>query len=644
MTRPIALFKSSILAAAALAAPGLASAQQAAGADEIVVVANRAPDPQSKIGVSVSVLDAGAIQASQATVLSDLLEQVPGVSVSRSGGEGQPTSIFIRGADSDQTLVLIDGIPLTDPGQTAGGLDLSNLLAGDIDHVEVLRGAQSTLWGSQAMGGVINIVTAEPTQTLGGSASAEGGSRGTQYYRAGVGGTAGPLSLRLAGGYYATDGISAFDRALGGRERDGFDNSAFSGRLGYAFTPDIQLDLRGYVTHSDANFDGFPPPNFIFGDDAEFGNTDQYIGYGGLNVGLFGGLLKNRIAVQYTDIDRRLYDPSLGSNDETFYSYGAVARFEYQGTLRIADGYRAVFGAQHERSSISTGAPAYFSAPLKAHADIDSGYAQIGGEVVTGLNLTAGARYDDRSAFGGHATGQASAAWSLNDGNTVLRASFGQGFKAPSLYQLYSAYGSQTLKLPSLRPETDNSWDLGVEQHFWSRRAMLSATYFGRDTRDLIAFDGQLRGAPNGGYTNIGRASAEGVEVQASARLTSALSLSANYTYTDAEDLANHKALPRRPRNTANLAATYVWPTRLTTALAVRYAGPSHDEAFDASFNIIPVVLKPYTVVDLRASYPITNRFEVYGRVENLFDEHYETAYQYGSLGRGGFLGLRAAF
>ncbi|QUD87458.1 TonB-dependent receptor plug domain-containing protein [Phenylobacterium montanum] len=643
------LRKSLLLAGAALvAAPGLALAQQTQPNDEIVVVANRAPDPQSKVGVSVTVLDAGAIQASQATVVTDLLQQVPGISVERNGGEGQVTSIFIRGADSDQTLVVVDGVPLTDPGTPSSGLDFSNLLTGDISRIEALRGAQSTLWGSQAMGGVVNIVTAEPGQGVSGEASAEGGSRGTQYYRAAVGGTEGPISLRLAGGYYATDGISAFDKAFGGHELDGFRNSAFSGRLGYAITPDVQLDLRGYATHSHVAFDGYDTPTFTFGDDAEFGISDQYVGYAGLNFGLFAGALKNRLAVQYTDIDRRLYDPGLGVNDETFYSYGAAERVEYQGVWSIAQGYRAIFGAQYERTSITTNTPAYDfgpTPPLKAHAELASGYAQIEGEVIPGLNLTAGVRQDQHSTFGGHTTGQASAAWSLNGGNTILRASFGQGFKAPSLYQLYSAYGSQTLHLASLRPETDNSWDLGVEQHFRNRRAMLSVTYFGRDTRDLIQFLGQLPGAPFGGYANVGHAGAEGVEVQAQAQLTPALSLTANYTYTDAEDLTDHTALLRRPRNRANLTASYDWPDKLTMALAVRYAGDSHDAFFDTNtFSTVPKVLKPYAVVDLRASYPLTSRFELYGRIENLFDRHYETAYQYGSLGRGGFVGVRATF
>jgi vitamin B12 transporter len=652
MTRPQASTRS-LFAGAGVAAiltlPSLASAQDASPAaaspDEIVVVANRAPDPLSKIGVSVSVINDQTIKASQAVTLSDLLEQSPGLSVVRNGGEGQTTSVLIRGADSDQTLVLIDGVQINDPGAPSGGYDFGDVLTGDISRVEILRGAQSTLWGSQAIGGVVNIVTAEPSQALEGSLNAEGGSRGTQYYRAGVGGTLDRLSFRLAGGYYSTDGVSAFGKAFGGKELDGYDNSAFSGRLGYAFTPDVQLDLRGYVTHSHVDFDGFDNPNGVFGDDNEYGTTDQYIGYAGLNFSLLDGRLKNRVAAQYTDINRRLYDPgpyypadfffAPPPSPETFYSYGHNVRLEYQGTFQIADGYRAVFGAQHERSSITSDTPAFDfgpTPPLKGHADLDSGYAQIEGEVVKNLNLTAGVRYDDHSTFGGHTTAQTAAAWSLNGGATLLRASFAQGFKAPALYQLFSPYGTTNLK-----PEEANSWDAGIEQHFWDRRVVVSATYFGRDTSNLIAFV-DTDSPPFGAYHNVAKASAEGVELQGQIRPIQALTLAANYTYTDAEDLTAHKQLPRRSRNAANVSASFVWPVHLTTAITVRYAGSSYNDAA----NTQP--LKAYTLVDLRASYPLTQRFEVYGRIENLFDRRYETAFQYGSLGRGAFIGVRAKF
>jgi vitamin B12 transporter len=628
---------------ALLAMPKVTLAQTTPVA-EVAVVANRTPQPLNKVGDSVTVLDSATVQESQVTQVADLLDQTPGVNVVRNGGEGQQTSVFIRGADADQTLVLVDGVQLNDPSLPAGGFDFANLLTGDISRIEILRGAQSTLWGSQAIGGVVDIITAEPTMMLQGNLDVEGGSRSTQDYRAGVGGTFDRLSFRVAGGYHTTAGISAFDKSFGGRETDGFRNTAFSGRLNYQISPDAQLDLRGYYTKAWNAFDGYDTPTGSFGDDAEYGKTIQYIGYAGLNFGLFEDRLKNRLAVQYTNTDRRLYDPGAGAITETFYGYGANTRFEYQGTFDISEGYRAVFGAQQERSTINSGAPAYGSPALIAHANTDSGYLQVQGEVIHGLTLTGGVRYDDHSTFGGHATGQASAVWALDSANTLLRASFGQGFKAPALYQMFSPYGSETLKLGSLRPEVANSWDIGIERHFWDGHAMVSATYFGRDTRDLIVFK-PINVAPFGVYANVGRATSEGLELQGSIRLSPALSLTANYTYTDSKDLTDKHPLLRRPRNIGNASATYLWPFKLTTSVAVRFAGLAADQTFDTTlFTEVPVTLKAYAVVDLRASYPLTDHFELYGRIENLFDQHYETAYQYGTLGRGGFVGLRARF
>lgn len=632
---------------ALLTPPCAAVAQQApTPVGELVIVANRTPQPRAKVGNSVTVLDAAEIAASQATQVADLINRTPGVSMARNGGEGQPTSIFIRGAESTQTLVLIDGVVLNDPSQPAGGFDFGNLLTGDISRIEILRGAQSTLWGSQAIGGVVDVITREPASGLEGDVDVQGGSRSTGDFRAGVGGTVDRLSFRLAGGYYTTGGIDAFDSTLGGKVPDPFHDAGFSGRIGYLIAPDVRLDLRGYYTVGRVRFDGYDTSTGAFGDDLEYGVTRQYVGYAGLDIGAPDARFRNRLDVQYTDTDRRSYDPGLADYEpsiETFYGFGANTRFEYQGAFAIAPAYKLVFGAQHEHSTLTTDTPAYdiTPSPLDASADIDSGYAQLQGDVAKGLSVTGGLRYDSHSTFGGHVTGQASAAWSPDGGTTVLRASFGQGFKAPALYQLYSAYGNQ-----SLRPETANSWDVGVERHLLSGRITLSATYFGRDTRDLIDF---IDLCPNpseafGCYANVTHATAEGVELGVRADITERLNVSANYTYTDAQNVTDHSPLLLRPKNTANAQVSYVWPAKLTTTVAVRYVGPNPDEGFDADFNTVPVVLHPYTVVDLRASYPISKSLEVYGRIENLFDDHYETAYPYGSLGRGAFAGVRARF
>jgi vitamin B12 transporter len=628
-------------------APDVAGPAAANAPSDVVVVANRSAEPLDTVGQSATVLTLPQIRADQEPVVSDILARTPGVAVVRNGGPGGFTSLFIRGAESDQTAVLIDGVKLNDPSSPGGGFNFADLLVGDITRLEVLRGPQSTLYGSQAIGGVVNIVTADPTRPLQGDAQIEGGSYSTGYAKAGVGGTDGPWTWRLAANAYSTGGISAFDKALGGKENDGYRNQGLAGRLGYAFTPDASLDLRGLYIQSHVKLDGFSTPTFSFGDDAETGVTRESIGYAGLNFGLMDDQLKNRLAVQYTLVQRDQYDPTQFP-PKTFDGRGTNARAEYQGTYAIAPGWQGVFGAESERESITTSSPAFDfppgKPPIKADDTTNSGYGQLRIEAAPGLNLTGGVRYDDHSTFGGHATGQASLAWTLNGGATVVRASWGQGFKAPTVFQLVSDFGNT-----ALRPERANGWDLGVEQKAWGNRLDLRATYFGRDSTDLIDFVSCFSTTqPNcangrfGFYDNVHKARAQGVELAAALRPTPGVELSANYTHLDDRNRtpgANFgKDLARRPRDAANAQASYRWPFRLTTAVAVRYAGTSFDDA--GNFTR----LKAYSVVDLRASYPLAPGLELYGRVENLFDKVYETTFQFGSPGRAGYLGLRASF
>lgn len=624
--------------------------------DEIVVVANRAPEPLSKVGNSVTVLNDDAIKESQQTTVASLLAQTPGVTFARAGGVGQPTSVFIRGAESGQTVVVIDGVQLNDPSTTGGGFDFENLLTGGISRIEILRGAQSTLYGSQAIGGVINIVTGEPNGPFGGSVTAEGGSHDTGYVTANVGGKGDALLWRLSGNWYGSSGIPTFDARLGGKRLSASQIGGGSGQMRYDFSPDLQLDVRGYYSQARADFDGFDTPNatppFSFGDDNEYGKTNQLLGYAGLTLKSPDRTFTNRVALQYTNSETRNFDPNAPANEfspstETFYGIGRNQREEYQGTWEITPRYQLVFGAQHERSTIQTDSPAFdYSGPMPLDnaASIDSGYAQLQGEVIPGLTLTAGGRYDRHDVYGGHGTGQVAGAWAVNDGRTLLRASFGQGFKAPSLYQLYSNYGDKTLQ-----PEQANSWDTGVEQHAWDGRLVLSATYFNLDSRDLITFldcttpRPLCATEPFGNYANVARAAAHGVELQAAANPNDALALTANYTLTDTQDRSLGSStygneLARRPKNTANFLATYRWPSRLSTAVGARYGGRSFDDAANA------IALGGYVLLDLKVSYAIGSRLEVYGRIDNATDKHYESAYQYGTYGRVGFAGVRATF
>ncbi|WP_395443492.1 TonB-dependent receptor plug domain-containing protein [Caulobacter sp. UC70_42] len=643
---------STALATILVAGPAMADEQKAPEADvagavgangvaELVVTATRTVQPIEKVGASVTVLTQAAIEASQAISVTELLAQTPGVSFTRNGGPGATTGLNIRGAETQHTVVLIDGVKLNDPSSTQGGFNSGNLLVGDIARIEVLRGAQSTLWGSQAIGGVVNIVTADPTVPFTSSIEAEGGARKTGYLRAGVGGASDKITWRLAGGYYTTDGFSSYKV---GKEKDGYQNTGLSGRVRVALTENVSAEVRSVYSKGKNDFDAFN------GDSPEFGRTEELVVYTGLNFALLDGRWNNRLGYAYTDTDRENLNPARPAAPLTFDAAGKNKRFEYQGVFAISDIWTATFGAETEKARMRTRSPTVAKPnPVfsTGRVGVDSLYGQLQVEPVKGLTLTGGLRYEDHDTYGSHTLGQVAAAWALNEGDTVLRASFGQGFRAPGLYELYSEYGNLTLA-----PEEFDSWDAGVEQRFFGGKARASATWFHREADNEIRFFSCASGSttalcnPNGAfrfgyYDNVQKTKAQGLELIGEVKPTTALTITGNYTYTDAESASGAskgKQLTRRPKNMGNLSATYRWPVGLSTTVAVRYVGKTYNN--DANTQVV----KDYTLVDLRAAYPISETLEVFGRVENAFDKDYQTILNYGAPGRGAFVGLRARF
>ncbi len=614
-------------------------AQAADAGDDVIITANRAARPASTIGQSVTVLDADTIRTRQAVVVSDLLRQTPGVTVVRNGGVGTATSVNIRGADSDQTVALIDGIKLNDPSSPGGGFNFGGLLIGNISRIEVLRGAQSVLWGSQAIGGVVNLITRQPTEQLSVNARAEGGWHDTGQAFANVSGKVGPVAASIGGGYYTTDGISTF---APGPERDGYRNYAANGSLGIDLASNVSVDLRGFYSNGRTDIDGFPAPRFVFGDTREYGESEQWTGYAGLNAALFDGRFRNRIGYAHTDSDRRNIDPD-GTPTETFRGIGRNDRLEYQGTVDVTSAVFATFGAEREVSRFSTSS---FGGPVtRGRARIFSGYGQLAVTPIAGLTATAGVRHDDHNVFGGATTFSGSGVYSPNGGATAFRASYSEGFKAPTLYQLQSEYGNL-----ALNPERSKGWDAGVTQKALGGAVEASATYFKRNSADLITFvscapplTGICTGKPNGTYDNIARTRAQGVEATLLLRPVEALTFAASYTWIDAENRSTGttnfgRDLPRRPDNSVTVNADYRWPFGLTTGATITAVGDSFDNASNARR------LDGYVVTDIRASFPLGQHVEVYGRVENLFDERYQTTFQYGQPGRGAFGGIRLTY
>lgn len=650
------LFVSTAFSLLAAAAPVAAHAEAAAelpAVDELVVVAGRTPESANRVGQQVTVITAETLAEMQTPLLTEILATTPGVSFSRNGGAGGTTNVYIRGAEPGQTVVLIDGVKLNDPSTTDAGFNFGHMLIGDIDRVEILRGPQSVLWGSQAIGGVINLQTTAPQAPFEASVVAEGGSNNWAYGRAAIGGKSERLAWRASAGYLTTTGVSAFDEAKGGREDDGYRNVGASAKADVTVTDQLSLDLRTVFSRGRNEMDGLAGPTFSFTDTREYGTTQDLVAYAGARLNLLDGRFRNRAGFAYTNTIRKNYNPDQALTDVTFRASGRNQRFEYQGAYDITSAWTGVFGAETEKSKMRTASPSEFDpnpSPIHSDARLNSVYAQLRGDVISNLTLSGGVRHDDHDDFGGHTVGQASAAWRVNEGKTVLRASWGQAFKAPSLYQLGSEYGNTALD-----PESSHSWDAGVEHRLMDGRMVVSAAYFERKTKNQIDFftcpavtaDPLCvggNGVPRFGYyANTARTRAKGVEVSAEADLTDALSLAVNYTWVDARNDAKgsrnyDRRLPRRPAREGNVEMSYDWPNALQTSVAVHYVGDRYDDAANRN------VLKGYVLWDVRASYPVNEQIEVYGRVENLFDESYETIRNYGQLGRAAYAGVRAKF
>ncbi|MEM8917445.1 MAG: TonB-dependent receptor [Pseudomonadota bacterium] len=598
--------------------------------DEIVVTANRTSRAISQVGESVTVIAEEEIVNRQATDVLDLLRTVPGVTFNRNGGTGTNAGVSIRGGQSDQTVVLIDGIKLNDPSSPGGGFNFGPLLTGNIARIEVVRGSQSVLYGSQAIGGVVNLITRQPTDELNVFARAEYGSRDTAELVGNVSGRFGPVAASFGATYLRTDGISTFSAVRGGMEADGFESIGVNGKVDIALADNVSIDLRGFYADGDTDIDGFTANGF--GDVNEVSNRRDFVGYAGINASFLDGRFRNRLGFGYTKIDRRNFNFDI--NAETFSADGENRRFEYQGVFDAGDIAEIVFGAEREESEFSSTSGA-------ADVWINSIYGQLNLTPVDGLSLTGGVRYDDHETFGSETTFAASGAYTPNDGDTVIRASYGEGFKAPALFQLFSSFGN-----PDLQAEESESWDIGITHSFLDGRAQVGVTYFERDGTNEIVFVGctgnplpacndPLNPRPFGTYENVASVSADGWEFGIALQPVDGFDVSLNYSIIDAFDDTTGNRLSRRAEDTISLVTDYRMENGLGVGATIFVAGDSFDNASNSRR------LDGYVVADVRISYEIRENIELFGRIENVTDEEYETAFRFGQPGRALFGGVR---
>jgi vitamin B12 transporter len=644
-------FKPSLLAASLLTstsalffAPAYAQTKVEQTAETIIVSATRTPQVKSKVGSSVTVIDTAALIRAQTIVVTDLLRDVPGVTLSRNGGVGSLTSVRIRGAESDQTILLIDGVKLNDPSGPGGGYDFGNLLTGDVERIEVLRGPQSTLYGSQAMGGVINVITRAFEGSSGGSLDIEGGDLATYRARAALRGKI--LGLTYAAGisHFETDGISA---AANGAETDSFTNDGAQIRIGYVLSDAISVEARLLWSDSDAGIDGFPAPNYSLADTKERSTTEALIAYIGTTLTLLDGRSRTRFGFSQTSTDRNYIDPASGVA-ATFVGTGINVRFEVQSTLGVSPRFQVVAGGELEEAKLRIASPSVFDpnpTPLRASSELGALYIQGQASPTSWLTGTIGARWTTNDRFGEALNVRATLAASFNDGNTILRAAIADAFKAPTPFQLFSEYGNANLS-----PEEAASFEIGFEQAFFSRRLIAAVTSFKRDTTNQIDYVSCYLnpiaicvGRPFGTYDNIAKTKADGLELTLEARPINGLTIIAGISSLDARNAVVGSAnfdrrLARRASETGFVNVGYNFSIGLDLSATFSSTGDSFDNASNS------VRLPGYDLITLRASQKIGDTWTIYARVENATNEVYQTVKGYGSPSKQAFVGLRANF
>ena len=630
-----------LTSALVIATPALAQDSEISVADlrirdnTITVIATGSRLPIDQAGQPVSVIDTAEIASIQGPDITRVLERLPGVTFARNGGLGSTTSLFVRGANSQQLLVLVDGIRVADVAAPGGGYDFGNLTTGGLGRIDLLRGSNSVIWGSEAIGGVLSLTSRDLN---GAEASAEYGARDTFDGQVTAGLSGDRYGVTLNGGYVRTDGIS---QAASGTERDGFRQYRAGGRAHFELTPGLTASLVGRYTQGKLDIDGYPAPDFTFGDTPEYQKTREIGGRAGL--AWTSDKLDLNAGYQISDTRRRYYDPTFGDRDFNSETQGQSRRVELIGAFRATDAVRLDFGGDHEWSRIDT--VSAFSPAARNKANLSSGHALLGW-YDDRFSIAAGVRYDDHSRFGDKWTFGANGSVSLSN-EWRVRASYGEGFKVPTLYQLFSEYSNPTT---TLNPEKSRSYDAGVEYGDRNGALHFALTGFRRDSRDLIGFT-SCAGAicatrPFGYYVNIGRARATGFELELGAKIGETLHGQVAYTYVKSTDRTRGSFnegtdLARRPRHA--LTASLDWTpinsgplTGLALGGDIRLVSDSYD--FAGEFGR----LDSYALGTVRASVPLGEHIEVFGRIENVTNEDYVTAGDYGTAGRSAFVGVRA--
>ena len=584
--------------------------------DDASITANRTETLRSQVGSSLSVITEEQIRSSGQTTLLGVLRNagVPGLDFAQSGSPGSVTSGFIRGANSAHTKVMMDGVPLNDPSSPTRNFDFGTFSLDNVERIEIIRGPQSTLYGSDAIGGAINIITKRGKGPAQYRSTSMGGTFGTWQQSLSVSGGTDQYYYSLSGSYLQSDGFSAASKRFGNTEYDGFRNGNLGFRGGYIFNEYVDFDVvyRYQKARIDID-DGFDSSTFFFPLDSNHINKlESNTVRPQVRVLLFDGQLEQKAGFSFINYNR---DAPGGF---TPFFNGETRKFDYQANAKLFELEQftntATLGLEYldERSTTE-------SVP-NATQFARSIYVQDQFALWDRWFTTVGGRHDDYSIAGVADTYRVTTKYQVKETNTAFHGTIGTGFRAPSLAE-YFGFGGNT----NLRPEQSKGWDVGIEQAIDAeRRFVVDATYFRNDFNNLINF-APAPGFPFGQNQNVALAMTTGVELTANWQLFDDTSLTASYTHTDAFDRTTNTRLLRRPPNKYSIGASqFLLDQKVNISANLRWSDFRNDIG---AFG--PTVLQSYTVANLQAYYDWKPSVRFFTRIDNVFDEKYEEVFAF---------------
>lgn len=606
-----------ICTAAFAAVAGLARAETPVELEEIIVTASRLPAPLAATP-GARVIGEAEIEARGAVFAADALADAPGVSLYRNGAFGGVTSIRLRGASADKTLVLVDGAPMNDASHPTGGYDFAGLDLGDVERIEILAGPQGALWGSDAIGGVIAFTTREPD---GFRADLEAGSLDTARLSVATGLARDDWAVGLAASSFTTDGVSRADVRDGNTETDGFDNRtlSLSGRLRAG--PAVELRARYRFSDSRAELDGYPAPLYRLADTDEVSDTTNSVGsLQALIADPWG--FEHQLSWSRSEVDRTIRGGDFPSH---YVGRRQLARWQAHNPT-VTDRLGLAFGIEHETAEgdLSTG--------RRERQRAAAGFVVARYALGADLDLTGSVRLDDPDRYGAETTARLAASW-RPVGGWRLAAAWGQGFKTPTISQSVCDFCFSTSPYPILTPERAEGFDLEAAWRAPDGRFAARLGLWRLEVEDQIVFFTDPATFESD-YRNIARTEADGVELEASARLGGGFELRGAWSWIDARDSTTGARLPMTPGKAGSLGLDWRGgPWR--AGLRVRAEAEQVD---------VGGVRDGFVTADLTAGWAVNDHVELTARIVNLADAAYQEALGYGEPGRTGYLGLRLRY